>query len=133
MAKCVTQLGYRPWVSAALDQLHQSCVRAVRADYCGNGESMTQRNEQVNFYDSLRIQRDTAEWPLEAQWSPDGAVCAGTTRLTTAPADSRTKRPATDVSDYLRRACPQLPRTCAAVSAKPATATLWTEVSPPKS
>ena len=133
VGKCVTLLGYRPWVSAALDQLHQSCVRAVRADYCGNGESMTQPNEQVNFYDSLSIQRDGADWPLEAQWSPDGAVCAAATRLTLAPPDPRTRRPATAVSDYLTRACPALPRTCPPASPKTATATLWTEANPPKS
>ena len=132
VAKCVTQLGYRPWASAALDLLHQSCVRAVRADYCGNGESMTQPNEQVNFYDSLGIQRDGAEWPLESQWSAGGAVCVGATRLVQAPRDPRTRREATAVSDYLARACPQLPRTCPASSVKPATATLWTEASPPK-
>lgn len=112
LAKCVTLFGYRPWASAAMDTLHQSCVRAVRADYCGDGQSMTRPNEQVNFYDSLGLQRDGADWRLEAEWTPDGARCIGETRLEVAPADDRTRRAEVKVRDYLKRACPRIPATC---------------------
>lgn len=112
VAKCAALLGYLPWVSAAHDSLHQSCVRAVRADYCGDGQSMTRPDENVNFYDSLGVQRDAADWRIEAHWTPQGARCVGTTRLLTAPADPRSHRPEVKVADYLSKACPQLPRSC---------------------
>lgn len=132
VAKCAALLGYLPWTSAALDSLHQSCVRAVRADYCGDGQSMTRPDENVNFYDSLGLQRDTADWRIEAQWTPQGARCVGTTRLTTAPADPRTHRPEIKVADYLSKACPQLPRTCtpAATATAADAPSLSTEVGP---
>lgn len=115
IAKCVTQMGYRPWASqggTSLDVLHQSCVRAVRADYCGNGQSNTRTGEQVNFYDSAGLLKDGAEWPLEAQWTPDGASCIQSTRLPTLPKDERTLRPETNVRDYISRTCPQKLHAC---------------------
>lgn len=132
VAKCAALLGYLPWTSAAHDSLHQSCVRAVRADYCGDGESMTRPNENVNFYDSLGVQRDTADWRIEAQWTPQGARCVGTTRLASAPADPRTHRPEIKVADYLSKACPQLPRSCPTAAAATAAdaPSLSTEVGP---
>lgn len=133
IAKCVTLLGYRPWTSPALDGLHQACVRAVRADYCGNGQSNTRADEQVNFYDSAGVQKDGAEWPLEAEWAPEGARCVQSTRLKTAPADPRTKRAATDVRDYISKTCPQVLRPCSGPSGVAAGATLpvlFTEAAP---
>lgn len=132
VAKCAALLGYLPWVSAAHDSLHQSCVRAVRADYCGNGQSMTRPDESVNFYDSLGVQRDAADWRIEAQWTPQGARCVGTTRLSTAPADPRTRRPEVKVADYLSKVCPELPRSCptAATATAADAPSLSTEVGP---
>jgi hypothetical protein len=44
IGKCV-RAGYKPWVRANDGRLmwdyHQACVRAIRADYCGNGVSYT--------------------------------------------------------------------------------------------
>lgn len=118
IAKCVTQMGYRPWATAAagvsFDTLHQSCVRAVRADYCGNGQSNTKPGEQVNFYDSAGLLKDGAEWPLEAQWTPDGASCVQSTRIASLPKDARTGRDATSVRDYVSRTCPKQLHACAA-------------------
>jgi len=139
IAKCVTVMGYKPWKSAAptgggaavsLDELHQTCVRAVRADYCGNGESMTQAGEHVNFYDRFGIQRDESSWPLEAMWGPDGALCINSTRLVTAPENLRSARQAVKVRDYIRDNCPTRfsEKPCSQTDVKGAL--LWTEVAP---
>lgn len=123
IAKCVTTMGYKPWRSTtpaaaagaanaaggkpvSLDALHQACVRAVRADYCGNGLSMTAEGTQVNFYDSAGIQKDEASWPMEAVWSASGALCVNIPRLVTAPADPTSGRPAMKTRDYLAMRCP---------------------------
>jgi ADYC domain len=77
IAKCV-QWGYRPWVThngVSLAPYHQTCTRMVRADYCGTGESHTQNGRRINLYDRLGIQRDTANWLLEAEWDERGARC----------------------------------------------------------
>jgi hypothetical protein len=135
IAKCVTLLKYKPWATTAsgvsLDLLHQSCVRAVRADYCGNGQSNTRPNEQVNFYDSAGVAQDGAEWPLEAIWTPEGARCVEATRLATIPMDTRSQRPSETVKDYLQRTCPQVLRPCSGVTASDGTL-LYTEVAPSK-
>ncbi len=142
IAKCAMLMGYKPWKKAtplsggaaeSLDALHQSCVRAVRADYCGNGESLTRPGEQVNFYDRFGIERDQSNWPLEAQWGPNGALCINSTRLLEAPENLHSGRAAVKVRDYIAAHCPER------FSEKPCgqTATpgllLWTEVAPAKS
>jgi hypothetical protein len=47
IGKCV-RFGYKPWATdksgSSLWDLHQSCVRMVRADYCGDGQSFTAEN-----------------------------------------------------------------------------------------
>lgn len=151
VAKCVTTMGYKPWrtlspaagpgVAAAsvgkpvsLDALHQACVRAVRADYCGNGLSMTAAGTQVNFYDSAGIQKDEATWPLEAVWTAAGAVCVNVPRLVTAPADPTSGRPAMKTRDYLAMRCPAVTKAapCDKVTA-PEGVTLYTEATTPAS
>jgi len=146
IAKCVTNLGYKPWrtltpaagpgVSAALvgkpvsmDAMHQACVRAVRADYCGNGLSMTAEGTQVNFYDSAGLQKDESNGPLEAVWTPAGALCVNVPRLVTAPADPTSGRPPMKTRDYLAMRCPAVTKAapCDKVTA-PDGITLFTEV-----
>lgn len=135
IAKCVTLLKYKPWASGpsgtSLDLLHQSCVRAVRADYCGNGQSNTRPNEQVNFYDSAGVAKDGAEWPIEAIWTPEGARCVEATRLATIPTDARSQRPSESIKDYLQRTCPQVLRPCSGVTPSDGVL-LYTEVAPSK-
>lgn len=115
VAKCVTQMGYKPWKKAplktggapvSLDELHQTCVRAVRADYCGNGDSLTRAGEHVNFYDSFGLEKDDQTWPLEAMWTAAGAQCINSTRLKSAPADAATGRLEVVVREYIREHCP---------------------------
>ena len=79
--KCVSHLGYRPWEQFGVFgtvsgvDLHTSCVRAIRADYCGDGHSHTTNGRLINIYDGAGVQADTETWPMEAEWTPDGASC----------------------------------------------------------
>lgn len=138
VAKCVTQMGYKPWKQASLktggapvslDELHQTCVRAVRADYCGNGDSLTQAGEHVNFTDSFGLEKDDQAWPLEAMWTTAGAQCINSTRLKFAPADAATARREVVVRDYIRQYCPTRfsDKPCAKSIAGQKPYLLWTE------
>ena len=90
IAKCV-ELGYKPWDGAS-DEM-ASCVRLLRADYCGDGTSYTLDNTLLNLYDASGIQSDTESWPLEAEWTPAGARCVGTNGETRAQLVSHTSPP----------------------------------------
>jgi hypothetical protein len=71
-AKCV-ELGYKG--DNLIDSYHAACIRAIRADYCGDGQSHTITGTQINIYDKLGKQLDTQNWSLESTWTPDGATC----------------------------------------------------------
>jgi hypothetical protein len=75
LAKCVENLGYKPWLSSAHDSLHQTCTRTIRADYCGDGRSWTVNGRAINVYDDQGIQDDTEYWGKEAEWNESGARC----------------------------------------------------------
>lgn len=89
LAKCV-EFGYKPWAAGGRE-LHQSCVRMLRADYCGDGNSWTLNGTMLNIYDGSGIQaRDTARpyandpsyrWQFEAEWTPNGAACVDGYRI----------------------------------------------------
>jgi hypothetical protein len=72
IAKCV-ELGYKPWTghTSAL----ATCVRAMRADYCGDGTPYTVNGTLINLYDRDGILRDNLTWDVEAEWTPEGATC----------------------------------------------------------
>lgn len=72
IAKCV-ELGYKTWTNR-VPQL-TSCVRMLRADYCGNGTPYTVDGQLLNVYDNVGIQVDTMNWDKEAEWTPNGARC----------------------------------------------------------
>jgi hypothetical protein len=91
LGKCA-HLGYRPWAKGtscsgsgsnrkcadiALTDHHQSCVRMMRADYCGNGKSYTVNGTLIDIYDYLNppIQVPETDWDIEARWTPTGAIC----------------------------------------------------------
>jgi ADYC domain len=76
--KCL-ELGYKG--DSLLDTYHQACIRALRADYCGDGKANTVNGTEINIYDKLGKQTDTQAWTLEANWTPDGAVCIGRARV----------------------------------------------------
>jgi len=91
ITKCVL-FGYKPWAvheGKPVTDLHQTCTRVARADYCGNGRSHTRDNNPVDIYDRLGLvqpeTRATALWDpsrgsFEAAWAPDGATCLARTR-----------------------------------------------------
>ncbi|CAN5333887.1 hypothetical protein BH11MYX1_BH11MYX1_46860 [soil metagenome] len=72
IAKCV-ELGYKTW--KGLTPQLTSCVRLLRADYCGNGTPNTLDGQTLNLYDKVGVQADTELWTPEAEWTPDGATC----------------------------------------------------------
>lgn len=102
LGKCVI-FGYKPWRTAAdgtpLAPLHQACTRAVRADYCGNGQPYTHDGTVIDIYDRLNIQRrdDLPDMSFEAAWGPAGAVCVRRTRV-----------PAAMTIEGLAAMCPRL-------------------------
>ncbi|MBI5481632.1 MAG: pentapeptide repeat-containing protein [Deltaproteobacteria bacterium] len=75
ISKCVERSGYKPWYGASYDTLHQTCVRAMRADYCGDGHSFTRPGTEINIYDYMCIEQDTAGWYGDASWDKSGAIC----------------------------------------------------------
>lgn len=76
IAKCF-ELGYSGDKLAA-------CVRALRADYCGDGTPYTVNGTLVNLYDGAGIATDAADWSVEAEWAPGGASCIRSTTATRA-------------------------------------------------
>lgn len=93
IAKCY-RWGYRPWLTgygADMAEMHQTCTRMARADYCGDGRSHTRDGTWINVWDTLPapgpIQRHGLLAPLgmlfEAGWDADGAVCLSQARWLT--------------------------------------------------
>jgi hypothetical protein len=88
VGKCV-RMGYKPWREFKGDSLwdyHQTCVRAVRADYGGDGAGYTRDGTLIDIFDRLGIQRPEpdlrgAALEFEASWGPDGAICIRRTRI----------------------------------------------------
>ena len=87
IAKCV-EFGYRPWAEVegvSLSDLHQSCTRMVRADYCGDSVSHTLNGTGIHVVDQVGIQSvdPDVSYVVEAEWGPDGATClnSANTRL----------------------------------------------------
>jgi hypothetical protein len=84
IAKCY-RWGYRPWVTGYGDlvDMHWTCTRLARADYCGDGTPHTHDGTWVNVWDDLPppgpIQEHGFLSPLgmvfEAGWNHGGAVC----------------------------------------------------------
>lgn len=79
-AKC-EELGYKG--DLLIDTYLQACIRALRADYCGDGVSHTIDGTQINIYDKLGIQRDTQTWAVESNWTTEGAICIAKGRVAT--------------------------------------------------
>jgi hypothetical protein len=72
VAKCV-EMGYKTYKGYS-NQL-ASCVRLLRGDYCGSGTAYTIDGTTLNLYDNVGVQADAASWPVEAEWTPNGARC----------------------------------------------------------
>jgi ADYC domain len=83
VGKCV-EYGYAPWKLAptttaasivTLQNAWVACTRMLRADYCGNGTPATVDGTIIDIYDRYNVNRQATTWPVEAEWSPDGASC----------------------------------------------------------
>jgi hypothetical protein len=79
IGKCVTW-GYRPWLVGS--DLHQTCTRMARADYCGDGVPHTEDGTLIDVFDPAGIQVavEDAALSFEAGWSTEGAVCVNVPR-----------------------------------------------------
>ncbi len=89
LAKCARNWGYKPWTSARakngkpvlLRDLHQACVRAARADYCGDGTSYTRDGTLIDLWDAYGLVTKISErqsdpgFSAEASFGTDGAGC----------------------------------------------------------
>ena len=97
IGKCV-RFGYRPWATGPdgrpLWDMHQACVRMVRADYCGDGVGHTRNGTPIDLYDRLTIQRDEAApgMSFEAAWTPSGASCVRHVRINDLPCPHYVRR-----------------------------------------
>ena len=80
--KCV-RFGYLPWLSAAMRDVYNACVRAVRADYCGEGAGTTRDGMLIDLYDDQGIQQADIDptHEFEAGWTEGGAVCVHHVRV----------------------------------------------------
>ena len=79
-AKC-EELGYKG--DSRIDTYLETCIRALRADYCGDGVGHAVDGTVINIYDNLGIQADTQAWSVESNWTPDGAICINKGRIAT--------------------------------------------------
>ena len=90
LAKCARNFGYRPWQKrtaadgalVALQPLHAACVRAARADYCGDGTSYTRDNTMIDMADTYGFNRHEpgSAYELEASFGEHGATRIWRTR-----------------------------------------------------
>jgi hypothetical protein len=93
IAKCV-DWGYAPWSTGT--DVHQSCTRLARADYCGDGQPWTMEGTVIDVYDTLGVQSRVGieEFEFEAAWGEDGALCLAETRYLVEDVDGQIVRPA---------------------------------------
>jgi len=80
--KCVVW-GFPP--ASKMDERFGACVRALRADYCGTGQSYTFDGTLIDLYDNPNFtgpikQADPTSFCFEAAWNEDRAVCVNKLR-----------------------------------------------------
>jgi hypothetical protein len=66
--------GYAPWDN---EEVHQSCTRMVRADYCGDGRSFTRDGTLILISNNA----GDLEGTREAGWDASGATCVDHARF----------------------------------------------------
>jgi hypothetical protein len=85
-AKCV-RLGYHPWArlpdGSPTLPLFNACIRMVRADYAGKGQSETRDGTLITIFDRAGIHpyRGGSGADFEAGWDEQGAVCVRHPRI----------------------------------------------------
>ena len=80
IGKCIAA-GYASWVDQTMADLHQACARMVYADYCGSGQPNTVNGTAIDIEDHLGIQTFETDWPVEAAWDRNGALCLNAPRV----------------------------------------------------
>jgi hypothetical protein len=84
--KCV-RMGYVPGrttdAGESLTPYFEACVRMMRADYCGDGQSYTEPGISILLADRLGVAPRSTDPTLgfEAAWGPQGAVCVRRPRI----------------------------------------------------
>lgn len=71
---------FNPQTKPGTDDLFRSCVRAVRADYCGDGETHTAPGEIISLSTQAPAGGQAMFCP-EAAWTRDSALCVWEPRL----------------------------------------------------
>ena len=90
LAKCIRSWGYKPWSRlrtgdgrmVSLRPLHRACVRAARADYCGDGVSFTRDGTMIDLFDvfGFNHREPGLGFRPEAGFDSGGAVWVERTR-----------------------------------------------------
>ena len=92
-AKCIVW-GYKPWDEVggvSLRNHYQACLAMVRGDYCRANTPHTVNGTPIDISDHglpSQINTSGTNWPVEAQWGVNGAVCFSTPRKLIYPRDS---------------------------------------------
>lgn len=83
VAKCF-EMGFKPWLlnvhGNRVTSLHQACVRALRADYCGDGRSWTVPGVELSVWTEAGQSPAQGSHTFEAVWGHEGANCVEATR-----------------------------------------------------
>ncbi len=72
-AKCL-RWGYRPWAKAPLGgqplaPYYNACIRAARADYCGDDQPTTRDGTLIDLYDQVGVQQRLLEANQNARFA----------------------------------------------------------------
>jgi hypothetical protein len=99
-----------------MNDYHASCIRMVRADYCGDGVAHTYDGTSIDIYDHLWNNNAIATstdgsdgWHIEAEWDSDGAHCISKTRWmpNTVSGLAGNRSSANPDWEYIRVNCPE--------------------------
>jgi hypothetical protein len=98
-----------------LNDYHAACVRMLRADYCGDGNTHTFDGDNVDYYDHL-VGSNGAEtgttgqdgFYFESEWDSDGAHCLNITRWMPSGLSGQKMNQSSENPDweYVRLNCP---------------------------
>jgi hypothetical protein len=135
LAKCV-EFGYKPWKTVieqngpeqhvvSLRHYHQACLRMMREDVCGDGMPHTVDGTSIDLFDNHDVQVNdlTVVWPLEAEWTSEGASCMLHARYTSAG-----QAGADATQAYVEQHCPEVISTAALASCGTSSSTYSTSV-----